>query len=366
MKNKKNLLIVTTIVLFFVMFITIGNKKSDKNIDNNYHYIPRDFLFHKELLSGDIETSLSIEILDEGEDIYIPKNNGYRYGPSIIYYDDGSMDAWFASNGNNSEWDWITYRHFDNNEWSDEEVVLRPTKKSKDHYSTCDPGVIYFDGYYYIGYTSTENSSMGGIENNIFVARSKNPNGPYEKWDGKSWGKNPSPIITYENKDGAWGAGEISFVILDDELYCYYSWIDLDGSYIKLAKASLSDDWPNTIKEIDTVIRRYSGQGSFDVAYNDDYNKFLAFSVENSFNAQSSICVFESDDGINFRKVNDNLENIKMFAHNMGISKKLDGHIGINDELVLGYAYSKSSIMVWGRWAACMHKAKLKIIPRIN
>ena len=370
MKNKHSIighvLTAITIFLIFIILIALDSNNSNKTIETEYRYIPNDFSLHKELSLKDIEPSLSLEILDESKDIYIPKKNGYRYGPSIIYYEDGSMDAWFASNGNNIEWDWITYRHYENNKWSDEEIVLRPTKKSKDRYSTCDPGVIYFNDYYYLGYTSTENSSNGGVENNIYVARSKNPNGPYEKWNGKGWGKKPKPIISYDNNDGAWGAGEISFVIYNDELYCYYSLIDLDGSYIKLARASLVDDWPNTIEEVDKVIYRHNSQGSVDVVYNDDYNKFLAICIENSFEMDSNICIFESDDGINFRKSDNVKDNINMFAHNMGLSKKCDGHISMDDELLLGYAYSKSSYTIWGRWATCLHKVKLKLIPRID
>ena len=75
----------------------------------------------------------------------------------MIRNDDGSVDLWAVSPGNNSTmWEYIVYRHLDNNgNWSKEKTVLKPTANSDDCYSTCDPGVIYFNGYYYLGYTST-------------------------------------------------------------------------------------------------------------------------------------------------------------------------------------------------------------------
>lgn len=310
-----------------------------------------------------IDPYLTMQLQDDGYDIYVPSSNGYRYGPSIIYYDDGTMDAWFASNGNNKEWDWITYRHFDGNDWLDEEIVLKPTKKSLDKYSTCDPGVIYFGGYYYIGYTSTINATNGGVENNVFVARSEKPNGKYEKWNGEGWGGNPKPMIEYTDNDLNWGAGEPSFVIVGDKLYCYYSLINSEGSFTKLAIADLSENWPETLVDSGIAIIRKNNQDSFDVLYNDDTQSFLAFSIENRLNDKSSIALYESSDGMRFDQI-DTIKGIQKNAHNMGISKKPNGHISLNDDLLIGYAYSKDRKPVWGRWSTRFHSIKLKYMSK--
>lgn len=368
MKKKKGffgaVFIVLCILLILIILFSITSKLGKTENINNYHFTPRKQYFtHEQLDLSEVEEYLTFEILDDGEDIYNPKGKGYRYGPSIIKYEDGTIDAWFARNGNNStEWDWISYRHFDGETWSDEEVVLKPTKKSKDHYSVCDPGVIYFNGYYYLGYTSTENSTNGGVENCIYVARSENPNGPFEKWNGKSWGKKPEPIIVYDEDDLCWGAGEISFVIVDEELYCYYTWIDSTGTYTKLAVANLCNDWPTTLIEKGTVITKINGQGSCDVAYNDEYGKFLAFCSENSFQEDSLIALYESNDGINFIQVARIDTNVMKYCHNLGISKSVEGHINMDDDVIIGYAYSKEDYMIWGKWATRFHHAKLKLI----
>ena len=369
MRKRKPFIIVAVIICIicfifsFVVFYGGLDKKDDFIFDFDKLSI-KNFFYHIKHGKQEKQLYLTFETIDEGYDIYNPIRLGYRYGPSIIYYEDGSMDAWFASNGNSStQWDWITYRHYDGENWSDEEIVLRPTVDSRDHYSVCDPGVIYFNGYYYIGYTSTENADKGGIENSVYVARSTNPNGPYEKWNGDGWGGNPWPIIEYKENDGGWGAGEISFVIVDDELLCYYSWIDAtNASRTKLAVAPLQDDWPSHLQEKGTVINRINGQGSLDFVYNDSYKKVLGICVEASFERSSSIAVYQSDDGINFKQIDTIRDKILNYSHNIGISKKSDGHFGLDDKLCIGYAYSKDSNRTWGSWATLIQQIEFKAI----
>lgn len=363
MKNKKSVfgysIIIAIAFIAFIMVISSTDADSKYMARHNGLKITDIFKIKKDL--DDLDPHLTIELEDDGYDIYVPKARGYRYGPSIIYYEDGTMDAWFAANGTDGAWDYVTYRHFDGENWSEEEVVLKPTKGSKDHYSVCDPGVIYFNDYYYLGYTSTENARKGGIENCAYVARSKNPNGPYEKWNGQGWGGKPEPIIVYDEQDSEWGAGELSFVIVDNELYCYYSWDCEDGQQTRLAKAKLEENWPSTLTEEGIVIERKNGQDSVDVIYNDEYDRFIALCIESRFLSNSCVAVYESSDGKSFVQVDTIKTNINKYSHNMGISKKKDGHIDIDDDLLIGYAYSKSSFSSWGRWSTKFVSANLKL-----
>ena len=366
MKKKNSILkyyIIGSIV--FVLLIVIlanGNKPAYTN-PLNYNMLRIPNIINRNSKDFDeIKTYVTIKLEDYGYDIYVPSGSGYRYGPSIIKYDDGTMDAWFASNGNNStEWDYITYRHFDGSDWGSEEIVLKPTKGSKDHYSTCDPGVIYFGGYYYIGYTSTENATGGGVENCGYVARSENPDGPFEKWSGDHWGDDPEPIFVYDEDDLGWGAGEISFVIVDSKIYCYYTWISKKEVSTRLAIGSIDDDWPATLDEQGVAIERKGNQGSVDVIYVEEYDKFLALCIEDNFGANSCIGVYESKDGLSFSQV-DSVNGINKFAHNMGISKSPIGHVSIDDDLLVGYAYSKGNRSTWGRWATKLQSAKVKLV----
>ena len=91
---------------------------------------------------------ITFKTIDDGFDVFAPLAGywGYRYGPSILFYPDGTMDAWFATPGTSGEWDWFTYKHSDDRgaTWSNEIVVLQPTPIQWITIQ-CDPGLIYFD-----------------------------------------------------------------------------------------------------------------------------------------------------------------------------------------------------------------------------
>lgn len=301
-------------------------------------------------------THFHFEASDTGFDVYCPVKGswGYRYAPSIMYYPDGTMDAWFATPGTLGEWDMFTYKHSDDGgkTWSQEKVVLQPTPDSMDHYSVCDPGVIYFGGYYYIGYTSTIVSTNGGINNNVFVARSRRPDGPYLKWNGEGWGGDPQPIIYYNESDDKWGAGEPSFVVLDGTLYIYYTWACDHGDFKYVSTADATDpNWPKTI-EFKGRAFTSSGGDQVDVVYVEDVGLFLGVQTFNRMTVSSGIQLWESKDGIHFLKGEFIKENIAQLCHNMGISKRSDGHIQLKDDLMLGYAYASGTDGdYWGKWA---------------
>ncbi len=302
--------------------------------------------------------TLKVDVPEQGITIFNTNDHGgYRYGPSIVRNADGSMDAWFASPGNNStEWDYITYRHSeDGQNWSSERTVLRPTKGSKDRCSVCDPGITYFNGYYYQAYTAKEDSGRKGYNNSAFVCRSKDPDGPFEKWDGHGWSDDPEPLIAYDGDPDGWGIGEVSFVIKDDELLLYYTYFDTYGGYEALARADLVDDWPATLRFEGPVCPR-EHQDSLDVVYVEDLDVFLAFSIEYRMTESSRIIVYLSNDGTDFQKAETVKTNVMDYAHNLGISKGLDGHITSKDQLLAGYGYGRG----WGRWSLKIQEVKIR------
>ena len=300
---------------------------------------------------------LSFEVIDEGYVISYSSQDYYRYGPSIIKYEDGTYDAWFSAPGNNStQWDWIVYRHSDDGiSWSEEQTVLKPTPGTLDQCSVCDPAVIYFDGYYYLGYTSTFDYERNGMNNSAFVARSENPDGPFEKWNGSGWGGDPSPIILYEGNPDGWGIGELSFVIKDEDLFIYYSHYDLDGGWTKLDKADLTENWPLTIREKGEVLQKDT-QDSLDVVYCEDLDTFLGFSVDRRMNVDSRLIMYESKNGKEFIKADSTKKNVEDYAHNMGIAKSTEGHIDTSENILIGYAYGEN----WGRWDAKFQNIEIR------
>ena len=321
---------------------------------------------------------IKLTLKDEGYDIYAPRQGmtwGYRYGPSIMCYDDRHADAWFASPGALGEADWFTYRHTDDGgrTWTPERVVLTPTADSMDLFSVCDPGVIKFGGYYYIGYTSTVFTDGGGVCNNGFVARSKNPDGPFEKWTGYGWGEErvdsngerfvwmgkPAPIIYFDGEWHDWGAGELSFTVLNGVLYIYYTLTssDADGvrvSETRVATADASDEnWPLTIRQRGVASKRTSGgNDSFDVIYSEECSKFIAISTDKRFTSESMLAIYESDNGLRFKRCNELRTYVNAACHNSGISGDELHHVKKGDLKLLGYAYGTK----WGYWGTRFHE----------
>ena len=319
-------------------------------------------------VSPDTNSFLNVTVLDEGMDIYTPTEGsgaGYRYGPTVFSNADGSIDIFFAAPGICGQWDWITYKHSPDGgtTWTDEKKVLGPTAGSEDAYSTCDPGVVKFGDYWYIGYTSTADSR--GLFNHVYVARSKNINGPYEKWNGSGWGGNPKAIITFNGNADAWGAGEPSFIFLNEKLYIYYTWKDTaeDGSIVNETRVAVADaqdeNWPLTIEKAGTAIKHPdSSCDSADVKYIEDYGKFIAVSTSQRFSEDSSLSVYESNDGYSFKKVNDLKTNIAHCCHNSGISSRTNGHIRLDDKKYICYAYGSD----WGNWSTRLNEISIGLV----
>ncbi len=313
---------------------------------------------------------------DEGRDIYSPAKTqkwGYRYGPTIMV--EGNVcHAWFASPGDGCEADWFTYRRSEDGgkTWSDERMVMEPVPDSIDWFSVCDPAVIKYGEWYYMGYTSTLFANGGGVCNNAYIARSKNPDGPFERWTGKGWGETretdagilrwlgqPAPVVYFDEDWHNWGAGEPSFVIKDDILYMYYTWSskDADGNPIsetRVATADITDEnWPARLTFHGTALKRLGGgNDSCDMVYCEDLNKFIALSTDLRFSEDSYLAVFESDDGIHYTHVNCIKSNVGWMCHNCGISGDEHHHIKSGDTMLLSYAHGNE----WGRWATRMHE----------
>ena len=366
--KNQNVILITILIslLLFVSVISVINSRKKENAENNEtsdvdDNKPADTNQedNKENEQEDVivdEKEYSVSVTDEGEIVFYSSSGYYRYGPSIMKYEDGSMDAWFSSPGNSgSQWDWITYRHSDNGiDWSSEQIVLRPTPGSKDQCSVCDPGVIYFNDYYYLGYTATDYYNGKGSYNMAFVARSKNPDGPYEKWNGNGWGGNPEPIIFYDGAPDNWGIGEVSFVIYDEDLFIYYTYIDVASEYIGLCKADLTDDWPGTIRDKGATLYQVN-HDSVEVVYDKYRNTFFAFSINYRLTEDSKLIVYESGNGKDFSEIATVKEGIDDYAHNLGVAKSPEGWINSDEELLIGYAYGKN----WGRWNTRFQHIKL-------
>ncbi len=329
----------------------------------------RIFMQYDKLTLPESNTYLNLELqTGTGFDIFVPYETSYsyRYGPSIIVNEDGSVDSYYASlgsqgsgslhfNGGYKEWDHITYTHITpEGEILPEKTVLQPTPDSYDFLSCCDPGAVYFNGYYYIGYTSTIHRT--GLCNNVFVARSKNPDGPYEKWNGSGWGGEAEPIMMYDGSNLLWGEGEPAFVELDGILYIYYTLKGQHGFKTMVATADATDEnWPLTIVKRGAALEQGNAQSGADFKYVESQRKFIGIAIENSFGDNSYIRVFESLDGISYTETQKIYEGVYKYAHNIGISGDKYGHIKDTDKVYIAYAYADAPQSEnWGQWATHM------------
>ncbi len=317
-----------------------------------------------ETVKPDENKVIDMAVTDKGYDIYrLPEDQdwGYRYGVTYLYGDDDIVHAYFACVGTISgEWDWISYRRSEDGgtTWSEERIVLTPTQDSMDHFSNCDPGVVYFNGYYYLGYTSTLNEK--GNCNNVFVARSKNPDGPFEKWNGSGWGGyEPQPIFYYDENYGVFGMGEPSFVELNGTLYIYYTNAAPSGEYTMVATAdATNENWPATIQNHGVAIKKETD--SLDIKYVEEWGKFIGIATGSRMGPSSWLAVFESNDGKTFELVDAVREGTFSHLHNAGISSRRNGHIKLSedaDKLRVIYAYGEG----WGTWNTRVQPITLKL-----
>ena len=307
-------------------------------------------------------------------------NYKYRYGPSIIMNDNGTIDAWFSAPGNlgsrSGMADVFTWQRTSNGgqSWTTEQVVLEGTKGKLDAWSVCDPGAAHFDGYYYMGYTSTTNttssSGLQGLENDLFIARSTSPSGPWEKWSGNGWGSNPQPIIEYTGPSGKWGIGEPSIVVKGNTIYIYYTYDDGGTALTKVATADRTNpNWPGSLTLHGTAVDKAAlaesecapGSGLFtsydscDVKYVEDYDLFFAFHASWRITAGSRFSVWTSPDGLTFtylgslqnksypehpHPIDIDEPNLIPYIHNVGVSGDGLGHVNLSKTQYASFGYS--------------------------
>lgn len=294
---------------------------------------------------------------NEGWDIY--PGGGYRYGPSMIINEDGTIDAWLASNsGVSGEVDWGKYRRsYDHGiTWTSDTGAVRPTSSAEDWNWSCDPGVIKIGDYYYAAYTTI--LWHDGLDNNLFIARSKTPQGAFvEKWTGSGWGYgDPKPIVTYDGIKSNWGCGEGAMVAVGGTLYLYASWNDNTGDYTKVYTADATDEnWPATLKYRGIAYKHLAAEDSADVKYVDAYHSFISVATASRFSSNCFVHIMTSYDGVFFRqecvlKHTTKSSMIQTNIHNMGITGDALGHIDIfGTQQYIGYAYQPEGF-AWANW----------------
>ena len=307
------------------------------------------------------EADSLFRVANYGWEIYT--GGGYRYGPSMIINEDGTIDCWLASNsGVSGEVDWGKYRksYDGGHSWTTDTGAVRPTSSSEDWNWSCDPGVIKIGEYYYATYTTTV--WHDGLDNNLFVSRSKTPQGAFvEKWNGENWSYgDPKAIVTFDGQKAKWGCGEGSMVVVGDTLYLYASWNDTLGEYTRVYTAPANDpNWPGKLTFRGSAYKHNASEDSADVKYVDAYECFVSVATASRFSENCYVHVMTSFDGLYFRqeaqlKHKTKGSNIRESIHNMGITGDPLGHIDIfNVQHFIAYAYQPTGFD-WANWPTRM------------
>ena len=295
-------------------------------------------------------------------------DNGSTGSTGAVSYVDGKpVDGQFrcriTSNGSGDYfWDKVTWRHSvdGGKTWTDEVDALLPSDGKRDAFSVCDPGVTKWGGWYYMAYTSTEEPN--GFDNDLYIARSKTPSGPWEKWSGNSWGQDPQPVIDYEPVAGhegvVFGAGEPCIVVKDDVVYLYYSYNDYlvnsntYGTTTRVSVASAKDEnWPGHLEYKGVALEKSDiyAPDHTDVKYICRSQKFVAIHAERRNTDSSRIRVWESNDGIHFTKGGLVEGELRRGIINAGMSGDALGQVRYGVQQFLCYAHSDAP-REWGRW----------------
>lgn len=315
-------------------------------------------------VNGKISRGKSYEIsaaVREGSTIYTPKNEtGYRYGPTMMYNGEGVLEAWFSSLPESSEymycWDVLTYRSTADygKTWTEEYVSVAPLFGTEEAYSVCDPAVIYMDGYYYMFYTSTIESM--GRYNNVYCARAAAPDAVWERWNGSGWGGNVvKPVVVYGSNAEHYGIGEPSAVIFEGKLYLYYTYKGMLGNgqivnQTRLSIGEANENFPLSLQEYGVVVGgKDADEDSLDVKYAEDYGIWLGITTANRMSYRSSVKLYYSYDGKNFKEAEVDDSAAKKYLHNIGITGDGRGHIDLSKPQFICYAYSEGGFS-WGNW----------------
>ncbi len=322
-----------------------------------------------------VDVLVSAELYGEPVRVYSTdmQSGGYRYGPAVISDGEGNAEAFFSADYGSSVWDVISYRtSSDNGEnWGEEKITLSPVPNSDEHYSNCDPGAFKAGEWYYVGYTSTFNGK--GLYNFIYCARSKTPadSQSWEKWNGSGWGgSNPQPVIRYLGTQTEYGIGEPSFVLLNNTVYMYYTYIGTlgNGAQVRQTRVSCAPYGENWCADLyDAGVAR-NGRGlyedSFDVKYIPELEKFFAVCTDNRFSQNSYVKTFISDDGVRFYEIPCDSSAAEKGLHNIGISGDGSGHMSLSADSFVMYAHTTDG--VWGKWNTSLSRIRLRTERVIN
>lgn len=346
--------------------------------------------------------------------------NAYAYAPATVYYN-GQYHQFYCSSGNMSDkyfqvppmglnrmqeaWDHIRYRSSKNgSDWSSPKIaIMQSPQESSDEPSryytspykeieeaneikaaaggqrdayffptkaencACDPAIVNGDdGYWYMLYA-------GNIDNYntvVYLARSKNIQGPYEKFSTQGWDRwavRPTPVLQKKtnrpaNDPSIYGIGQPTIVKKDGKFHVWFAEMDnvnfvyggrkfsrryhvavnrlSDLRNVNLDNPSISNIKIDTLKRYERNItedwiKRWSMVDFGEVRWTG--SQYEMWILNKYMQEKSYIKKYTSDNAVDWVMDYTYSEGPYNFIHNIGVSGDMHGWVH-NDQYLLSFS----------------------------
>jgi hypothetical protein len=294
------------------------------------------------------------------------QNDGfsYAYAPSIILKD-GTYHVFFCSKGwlNYPSWDAIRYTTSkDGQSWSAPKVMLQATATNGRDMAACDPSLVFYQGFYYLYYSSAITTAPKTYQTVIQVARSTKIDGPYLTYtQRRTWEDTPKdpqvliyPLQLHYNQPAGYGAGQQSVIAQNGSLLMWYTddTIFVNGQpQVKTYMLESSD--PVTWTPAATAATNLIGQASMDVKYDAAQSQFVMVRVENEFTSTAYLARAYSSNGMNWSSPQTVFgpSEFPLYTHDGGVAGDETGNLVSPHTLVgFGAPYNLADVNHWGQW----------------
>ena len=284
----------------------------------------------------------------------------YAYAPSIILKD-GVYHVFFCSVGAVGSWDYIRYvTSSDGKNWSSPTVVLRATAANGFDMAACDPSVVFYQGWYYMYYSSAYTTAPNLYQTVIQVARSSALTGPYLTYTQRgTWEDTPSdpemiikPLMLRNQDPVGYGAGQQTVLVRNGELLIWYTDDSLDpdaGLRTYMLQSSDPVTWTPSQQAQINVVDAHSIDVKFDVAK----NEYLMTRIINPHRAGAYLTRSFSSDG-KIWEAFETLIDVDVFpdyANNVGVEGDETG-LAVPGPMLVGFGapWDLRKNDIWGQW----------------
>jgi hypothetical protein len=287
----------------------------------------------------------------------------YAYAPAIIVKD-GTYHVFYCSKAMLiPTWDAIRYTtSTDSKTWSTPQIMVLPSWDNGMDMAACDPSLVYYQGFYYLYYSSAMTTAPNVFQTIVRVARSVNIDGPYLTYTQRgTWEPGPpdpqiiiSPMQIHTTNPPGYGAGQTSVVVQNGKLLMWYTDDSLfvDGQpnlQTFMLESSDPVTWvPDTSCATDLV-----NQPSIDVKYDPSHSQFVMVKVENEFQSDAYLGFAVSADGMHWSSPQTVISpsEFPLYTHDAGMAGDETGNIVSLHTLVgFGAPYGLANVNNWGQW----------------